>query len=42
MCQQTITHGTLLCVRDDTHTTGHVFHASECPDRHDQSEAMES
>lgn len=42
MCDATIRDGSLICVRPGADHTTHVFHASDCPDRHDQSEAMET
>ena len=33
-CTAHLNGGVLACVRTDAHTTGHVYAASEAPDRH--------
>ena len=38
MCPAHLFDGPLCCLRTDEHTTGHIFGASDAPDRHDQTE----
>ena len=33
-CTAHLNGGVLACIRTDAHTTGHVYAASEAPDRH--------
>ena len=37
-CTARLNGGVLACIRTDAHTTGHVYAASESPDRHTLTE----